>query len=433
MAIDTSALFRRPPSLSQSPEFLGTGVAALARALAQRNAEGRDMEEMQLRMSRQGVEDRLRQQQEARLRDWQQGQLQLDRDRFEAEQRQKGASAAIDAYTKNPQSLPFVAQAYGGKVEDVMDEPPPPTAPALAGLDEDPTAAPAMRQATPTGKKRLTMPGAGPIEFSPPADDDYHDRMLATLDQLQPGPSVQMLRTAIEQQRAAKVSGREGLEDFRGVQEGVRRADLQRELTRLRGSRSGGITPSKAADDRRADYTAFRSAAKDWESAANIDKLTDAYDKFSEMMANVNDAKASGDVISERSALYQAARYITGPGVLTPQEYENTVSNTGGLVTSALTKLTKAQEGDISEPEKKALEKFVSNANKAVQRRAQKALAGFDRRFGAGLAAENPTMRGEAAAYRKELQSRFGLSDSQAMQRGSGGHDEADALLKGLR
>lgn len=168
-------------------------------------------------------------------------------------------------------------------------------------------------------------------------------------------------------------------------------------------------TPQKV-DDKRQDVSAYSVEYTRWEKSNNVDKLNDAYDKFSEMQNAVRAYREKGDVISQRSALYQAARYISGPGVLTDQELQNTVQRTGGLAASALTKIQKGLDGSISKPEEAALGKFVDNANIALRNRAIAKVRNFDQRYH-GKNYFSQQVPDEVRGARSSLMERFGISD----------------------
>jgi len=185
-----------------------------------------------------------------------------------------------------------------------------------------------------------------------------------------------------------------------------------KERARIMAQRSQVITPGAAADNRRADTTGFGADYERWEKNTNVDKLTDAYDRFTEMRESVRAHKATGDVIGQRSALYNAARIITGPGVLTGAEFQNTVQNTGGLVASALSKLRKGLDGQISDQEAGALEKFVDNANAAIRRKA----IGFVRNFDKKYNERNyfyQQVPDQVQSQRQALIDRFGLTEEE--------------------
>jgi len=195
----------------------------------------------------------------------------------------------------------------------------------------------------------------------------------------------------------------------------ARRQFLEGQAGALERSRNARfvMSPDKRADNERADVQAFEGAYQKWEGANNVDKLTDAYDKFREMSANTDNFTRDGSTIDLRSALYQTARYITGPGVLTPQEYQNTVSKTTGAIGSALTKLQQNLDGAIDEKEFEALRKFVKNAEGAIKRRGSAAVRVFDKKFGGSY--YERTAPGEVARARQALIERFGADDPKAI------------------
>lgn len=165
--------------------------------------------------------------------------------------------------------------------------------------------------------------------------------------------------------------------------------------------------------------TNFGSEEARWEKNQNLDKLTDTYDRFQEMNAGIRQYKEKGDVIGQRQALYAAARYITGPGVLTENEYGNTVRGTGGAWASALSKLQKFEDGKISNQEAAAIEKFVTNANGALKQRAIKQVRNFDVKYGP-KSYWSQNVPEEVAAQRGALMQRFGISPEELIEKGKG-------------
>jgi hypothetical protein len=404
--IDASPLFRQP-----APSPLSQGISGIGNVLDAIIQRRQQKEMARMQQEAQAEQRRLDRQHEQSH--WNQIDSR-ERDRYAAEDkryqqksRAEMAGALAEDYAKNQgRNAGLIAGGYGGRMEEVMEPvTQDPRSPALADIDEDPSAPPP--QARPTGRQRISGLG-DPIEFTPNVQDRkaHFARLRAQLQGMQPSPMREIELRRVAEAEALESDPKATAEMLE--QERDRQAQNMRAAMQARAS--GAVKPSQQADDDRASWTAFRATAADWEKAANVDKLTDAADKFREMNANVQDAKKSGDVISQRSALYQTARYISGPGVLTEGEYTNIVSKTGGLLSSALTKLQKNLDGEISEQEAAALDKFVANANEAIRRRAIGAVKNFRKRFGSGYAASNPVVAREAQAYEGALMDRFGLT-----------------------
>lgn len=421
--IDTSPLFA---PVQPSPTTQGmVGIGNVLSAIMQRRHQKALQKQAEDARAAEGVADRTAQQGH-----WNQIDAR-ERDRYAAEDKRHAqktraemAGALAEDYSKNQgKGAGLIAEGYGFKMTPEMEAATPdPRAPAMADIDEDPSAPPV--QAKPTGRQTLSREGGESFAFAPPAAEDPAAKLDALEKQLMaypPSPAREMELRRVREAKALNLSSKETA----GMLEQERDREAQERRARIAASASGAVKPSQKADDDRASWTAFRATASDWEKNANVDKLTDAADKFRELNANVQDAKRSGDVISQRSALYQTARYISGPGVLTEGEYTNIVSKTGGLVSGALTKLQKNMDGQISEQEAAALDKFVSNANGAIKRRAVGAVKNFKKRFGAGYAAENPTVAREAQAYEGALMDRFGLTPDDVQERAQGGKPPA--------
>lgn len=201
----------------------------------------------------------------------------------------------------------------------------------------------------------------------------------------------------------------------------------------MAGARTLTVKPSQKKDDDRADATAFRGARDSWERNAGVHDLTKDITKFSQMNAGIEDYKKKGDTIGMKAALYASARYITGPGVLTKEEYANTVSNTKGWYEGIKTKLAQGLDGSISPAEARAIELFVKNANRMIQARAERALESYDEQFGEG-SYEAGAVPDQVKAYRRSLQKRLGVKDKAPAAGDLGALDaEADKLLGGKR
>ena len=179
----------------------------------------------------------------------------------------------------------------------------------------------------------------------------------------------------------------------------------------LAGLANRPMTPAQKADDERAAATAWGTAYSKWEKNANVDKLTDGMSKFVDMRNGIDAYRNGGDVISMRGAMYNAARLITGPGVLTQQEFDNTVQSTSGILASALTKVRKNLDGTLSEPEAQAIENFVTNQSAAIKLVAAAKVRNFDKRFQGGYYAK--AAPDEVLSERAALLDRFGLTDEE--------------------
>jgi hypothetical protein len=186
-------------------------------------------------------------------------------------------------------------------------------------------------------------------------------------------------------------------------------------------------------DNARADSGGFRAARNSWETHAGLPALQQDLTKFRQMSSGIQDYKKKGDTVGMKAALYAAARYITGPGVLTAPEYDNTVRNTKGWVEGIKSKLQQGLDGQISTAEERAIELFVKNANAMIQRRAEIALESYDAEFGEG-SYEAGTVPDQIKAYRKSLVKRLGIKEKAVTPSDLGSLDaEADKLLKGGR
>jgi hypothetical protein len=440
--LDFSPLYSRP-----APSAFQMGLSNIGGIMTAMMERRRREQELEAEQAAKAQELQFRQDQEKRLVARQEAQDKQAEARATAQEQRDQQAQRIKGYeavskAKTPQERAFLAQLYGGTVEQAkpnyLANPEDPLGPNIDFLEnvqdspnrrvsvggyeidgpEDPLGFsyginPEHERRTQQAARTqvMTMPGGQPINLpDPEEEEDHFTRLERQISMLPPGSPQQ--QDALMRLREARALQLDPKATYGSLQDG--RTMAQRaELASRRGRGGGGAgKPS----DVRGDFTAFRGAATQWETAANVDKLTDAWDKFRELSSNVEDANRSGDTISRKSALYQAARYITGPGVLTPAEFENTVQRTGGSIGSLLTELEKRKSGDISDIEAAALEKFVTNAKSAVQRRAANAVKDYDRRFGAGLAAKNPTMKEERDAYRSSLLQRFEIADPSAPQ-----------------
>jgi len=181
-------------------------------------------------------------------------------------------------------------------------------------------------------------------------------------------------------------------------------------LERARRPKGGGSglnwrRQGAAEDDARADVSAFGQEYSRFESHAMVKQATEAHNKAQDAIEFIN----GGGTIGERAALYQVARGITGPGVLTQQEFDATVKNTGGLLESALSKLRQKADGRISEGEAQALFHFVKVQASAAKRKGLEAVKSFDARFGP-KSRHASKVPGEIENQRAELAMRFGIS-----------------------
>ncbi len=308
-----------------------------------------------------------------------------------------------------------------GPSRDVVDpeamEAPAPTVPPP--LDSAPAAAPAP----------MARPPAMPMD--PPAAmaartknvvqklaEDWKTSQLA----LNPPPRL----IPIIEQEAANIAlkGRNYIGQAAQIVDRERTRTQSETNSELAGARRETLSASDEARIEESRAKGFGGELARWEAQSNTDKLTDAFQKFREFDSATEAYSREGDTINMRNSLYGIARYITGPGVLTAQEYGNTVSNTKGWGPALLTKIRKAATGDIAPQEAQAVQLFVRNARKAIRNRAVTAVQNFDKRFGP-TSHYAQTIPAEVAAARAAVAHRFGVSDLETGPEGSSGRAEA--------
>jgi len=218
-----------------------------------------------------------------------------------------------------------------------------------------------------------------------------------------------------------------------------RQGIIEAEKNRLARARRGGgrgdkpMTPGEKVDNERAAVTGFSGEYDKWEKHTNVDKLTDQYDLFGGMSASAKAYRDKGDIINQRKALYEAARFITGPGILRQEEYDNTVRKTAGWSETLATKIQQNLQGDISEAEWAAMEKFVASAEGTIKQKAIRAVKNFDKKFN-DKNFYRRNVPDDVAGSRAALMERFGLTDEDVAggDAKKAGTPEDDAKLREL-
>lgn len=165
-----------------------------------------------------------------------------------------------------------------------------------------------------------------------------------------------------------------------------------------------------------------------WEQQADVDKFTEVFNVFESAKGAIGAAGESGDTIAMSEALFKVARYITGVGVLTKEEYNKTVQNTKGLVEGFLSKVEKGLTGEISDAEREAAQLYIDNATKLIRQKAILRVQNYDKRFSPGSYYGRHTPE-EVQAGRDALIDRFRLTPDDVMP----SDKRADAIVKRLR
>jgi len=152
------------------------------------------------------------------------------------------------------------------------------------------------------------------------------------------------------------------------------------------------------------------------------------------MAASAKAYREKGDVINQRKALYEAARFITGPGILRQEEYDNTVRKTSGWSDAIATKIRQNLYGDISDAEWAAMETFVANANSTLRNKAVRAVKNFDRKYH-DKDFYRRNVPDQVSGARQSLLERFGLAEEDIAGAPDPNRDRArraDAARKGF-
>lgn len=179
--------------------------------------------------------------------------------------------------------------------------------------------------------------------------------------------------------------------------------------------------------------TGWEGAYTHWEDNANVNKLTDVKTVADRASGLIDQYHKSGATISQRAALYQTARDITGPGVLTENEFKKTVTGTTGFLGYLKSKAAQFEAGDISDQEMQALENYIKDSQAIIRKKAAAAVHNFDTRFGPKTQYGSQVPE-DVGASRSALIDRFGLqpSDLEGHKKGKSGAEElADKILGG--
>jgi hypothetical protein len=272
--IDASPLFRQP---APSPLSQGiSGIGNVLDAIIQR----RQQKEM-ARMQQEAQATQARLDREAQRSHWDQIDAR-ERDRLAGEERQRQgktraemAGALAEDYQKNQgRNAALIAQGYGGKLEDVMEPTTvDPRAPALADIDEDPSAPPVQTRAT--GRKRVALPGSEAFEFEPPPASPaggHFEKLRAQLMSMPPSPlrEVELRRLAEAEAAGLDPKGTiSHVEDERQRRQGERNSYISAGLAERRAA-TAGAEADRRADERDKDAARKKVAALA-DKAANAD------------------------------------------------------------------------------------------------------------------------------------------------------------------
>lgn len=298
------------------------------------------------------------------------------------------------------------------------------------------------RQQAVQGMQQISLPGSQDIFMSDQADvrarlarGEQAAADLAPMGSIARSPhQKRAYAELIGKVRTGLLTPDDAIKQYEATVGRLEGYDEARLRAMLVGSRVKPVSPSQQKDDLRADMGQFSNDYTRWEKNNNLDKLTDDYDKFQNMGAAADAFRNTGNTIDQRESLYQAARLITGPGVLTAAEYNNTVQNTAGVTPMLMSKIKKGLTGEISDTEWAVMEQYVSNAQSALKKRAQKALGNFDKKYGPKSYYQQ-MVPDEVGAARESLAQRFGLQGGEVPPTPTQVQDlnaEAEALLKGL-
>lgn len=332
-----------------------------------------------------------------------------------------GAAAAITPFGGTLAPIPYAPQVR--QVEDrpeAANETDPAMRYFLAMQEEDAAAQGASDQWKANPRLQYTLP-SGTTGVIAPMEEDRAEREAAeriareTSAMFSQGPLAQLPHAS----RAATVAGAYGAAGAKredAVKSGLASAqfaegqDQAASRARIAGSNAVGRAQDRVVDNERQDATAFSNIHNQWAKTQNVDVLIDAVDTTRKLTDSVESYRRNGDVISQRDALYSIARAITGPGVLTAQEYQNTSVGTAGLLGSFMSKMQKGLTGEISAQEQAAVEKFVSNAQRTMRAKAVKAVRNFDTRFGNTRWMRN--VPEEVQSQRASMMDRLGVTEA---------------------
>ncbi len=205
--------------------------------------------------------------------------------------------------------------------------------------------------------------------------------------------------------------------------------DRMERANRPRG-KGGGNDRFKAADDARADNNAFRVAYNDWEKESGVNVLTSSLNQIKKSESAVSSYRKNGDTIGVKDALYSTARAITGVGVLTQQEYDNTVRNTAGLSQAILTKIFNKTSGEISDGEAQALERYITAVKAAIKEKAKDQLGNYKVRFEDPESYEFTTAGKQVGVAKRALMQRFDLKPGELASQGPDPKTISDSLAR---
>ena len=119
----------------------------------------------------------------------------------------------------------------------------------------------------------------------------------------------------------------------------------------------------------------------EWFKAQKVDDLLAGKSAIDDGLDKIASYRQDGNTIGLRDVLYKTARAITGPGVLTESEFQNTVQNTAGLWATVQSALAKKASGELSDEEVAKLDLFLKKASQAIRVKAAKKVLAYDSEF----------------------------------------------------
>lgn len=257
--LDTSGLFRQlPPSAFQQGM---AGVGGILEALMERRRMA----------ARQAIEDQqkadelqFRRDQESRLIKRQEFLDEREENRLNRQDERETRSALTEAYTKNPNALPAIAQLHGGSVRQAQpnytneNDPLGPEIPMLSDVQEDDSylgfsygmnPEHERRTKEAAGKRIVSIPGMQDMELqAPQAAENHFSRIKSFIAQMPDGPDKAMALRSIGQSEAL------GLDPHK-TNEALEAARADQRMRDLAGQRrkGGGKGPVGAAKDKTDD------------------------------------------------------------------------------------------------------------------------------------------------------------------------------------
>lgn len=394
--IDTSALYRQPAPSAPS------GIGSVLDTIMQRRHQMELQKQQQEAQAAQAKADR-----EAQQAHWNQIDAR-ERDRYAAEDkryqqktRAEMTGALVEDYAKNQgRGAGLLAEGYGFKMAPEMEAATPdPRAPAMADIDEDPSAAPV--QAKPTGRQMLSRDGES-FAFAPPQADDPTAYFEALEQQIMtsvpPSPMREIELRRVREAKAAKLSGKDSLE-YLEKERNRNAANLRAAMQARAGM---GIKPSQAADDARADSTL----------ANTILNQSLTREDYRDVLTNARDTKLmlegleSDNPAAQKRSLGIWAKQASGPGAVQQSERDEFVNMIGGmdekLKASALRWLSSGE----APPEQRKI--FAEAAKNIIQRRQQETLQTIQQDVAGQFARHpNPRMRAYSDWAADSLSSEF--------------------------